>query len=530
LKLKIGIKVQIDVFEEQISEDGKKLLELYGGIEGLLQYVKENISGVEIAQVKKDTDPQVLRKAVALCESYGLFVTIHGVLYPDQTPEAFFAPYSALDLKKEALLNITVHPLKTAHETEMQLRSIVAYIERMGYNVRITLENQRNKNEDTAFAGCRGVQEIVQKINSPHLFVCFDFGHQMANIKKESMPEDLFDKAFLSLVRHTHIHSCYAGTTHFPLDVGETALDKNILGLLDCGYDQIYLLELVPRRYADTFPVKDSYDNSISVLKTAILQAEKKRQEIARYENAADSIEEAAAFLRNPKDGMVAIGPSGYILKLGETKIAVDPVLNVLPYKAEDKERILELLNLCDAVVVTHGHEDHFDEAVLDRLKADIQIYVPDFMDYQKSSAVSVTKGETACLNGVRLAFFESAHSLGERMVLEYGFSVEYNNKTYVFPADVRDYKKETNRVSPCDVLVAHLWLGRQNALKLYHHPCTDDFCEFVQSFHAENVYISHLYDVHRKTDDMWTEIHYDLIKDRIQNARMIKMGDVVYF
>lgn len=32
-EMKIGIKLQIDVFEEQMSDDGKKLLELYGGIE-----------------------------------------------------------------------------------------------------------------------------------------------------------------------------------------------------------------------------------------------------------------------------------------------------------------------------------------------------------------------------------------------------------------------------------------------------------------------------------------------------------------
>lgn len=202
--MKIGVKLQIDFFEEQISDDAKKFLELYGGIEGLLQYVKENAFGVELSHIEVNTNPQILRKAVELCENYGLFVAIHGSIYADITPEEFFAPYSELSLKKEKILNITVHPLKTPYETEKQLRSIVTYIERMGYNVRITLENQRNKNEFTSFAGCMGVKEIVKRINSPHLFVCFDFGHQMSNVKKETEPKDYYDEEFLSLVRHTY--------------------------------------------------------------------------------------------------------------------------------------------------------------------------------------------------------------------------------------------------------------------------------------------------------------------------------------
>lgn len=197
--MKIGLKVQIDVFEEEKTDSAKKLLELYGGIEGFLQYLKENIFGVEIAQVKINTNPQTLRKAVELCEKYGLFVTIHGVLYPDITAEEFFAPYSELDLKKETLLNITLHPLKTPEETEEQLRKIVTYIEQKGYNVRITLENQRNKNEFTGFAGCMGVKEIVKRINSPYLFVCFDFGHQMSNKKKKPNPKIYLIKSFYRL-------------------------------------------------------------------------------------------------------------------------------------------------------------------------------------------------------------------------------------------------------------------------------------------------------------------------------------------
>ncbi len=270
--MKTGIKLVLNLFEQEKSDSTKKILDDFGSLDALIGYCSENLDGAEISAVRINTDPDFVFDTVISLENAGLHITIHGTLNPDITGEMFFAPYKKLleSGKLSHTLNITVHPLKTEDETTDILRGIVEYIDSVGYNVRITLENQRNKSEATVFAGCMGVKRIVKKINHPRLRLCFDFGHRMSNIKKEMQPFDAIDDEFFSLTSHTHIHSYFEGRTHFPLNFGETALCENISTLKKYGYDEMYLLELMPERYPDDIPIKDSYTESIRILNDAI--------------------------------------------------------------------------------------------------------------------------------------------------------------------------------------------------------------------------------------------------------------------
>ena len=69
-----------------------------------------------------------------------------------------------------------------------------------------------------------------------------------------------------------------------------------------------------------------------------------------------------------------------------------------------------------------------------------------------------------------------------------------------------------------------------ENALNVVNNPYVKKFSDFVERFNAQSVYVSHLYGVHRKIDDMWTQTHYELIKDDINNSSVIKFGDWIDF
>ena len=96
-----------------------------------------------------------------------------------------------------------------------------------------------------------------------------------------------------------------------------------------------------------------------------------------------------------------------------------------------------------------------------------------------------------------------------------------------MFSADVRNYDISSHPVFPnTKALIVHLWLGRENALNLYNNAYMEDFCRFANSYHAKKVFVSHMFDVRRKINDMWTDIHYDAVKHSLGESGYIKLGD----
>lgn len=163
--------------------------------------------------------------------------------------------------------NITVHPFESFEETKKLLKDVCQTIDEKGYPARIMLENQRYTRESLKDTLSNSVAQIVSEIDSPYLYCCFDFGHQLYNQLKYGEDFDPTKASFLSQVKHTHIHSLYEDQTHFPLSCGKTLLEENIRNLKEYGYDGVYLLELGPKRYFRQFDLKASIVDSISVLK-----------------------------------------------------------------------------------------------------------------------------------------------------------------------------------------------------------------------------------------------------------------------
>lgn len=270
--MKTGIKIPYDMFLDEHSKATEMLLDGFGGREGYLSYLATELTAVEVGVVFHDTDGVVLKNAVAKCKEYGLLVSIHGGLNEVENAQLFFKPYLPLfQAGLQECYNITVHPFENPEETKKLLAEICQAIEKNGYPVCIMLENQRYTRESLKDTLCKNVAQIVREINSPYLYCCFDFGHQLYNQINYGDAFDPTEAEFLSLVKHTHIHSLYGEQTHFPLSCGKTMLEENIRLLKHYGYDGVYLLELAPARYLREFDIKASIEDSLRILKTALL-------------------------------------------------------------------------------------------------------------------------------------------------------------------------------------------------------------------------------------------------------------------
>lgn len=140
---------------------------------------------------------------------------------------------------------------------------------------------------------------------------------------------------------------------------------------------------------------------------------------------------------------------------------------------------------------------------------------------------VFTEKDKEYIIGDIKLHIFESRHSHSGESVPEYGFSVEYNGKNYVFAGDIRDYSTQSlYKPDNIEVLFAHLWLGKANALNVHANEYAEKFCDFVRFFKAEKVFIAHLFDPRRTVEDMWTDLHFDLVKDKLKNPVLFKTGD----
>ncbi len=527
--MKIGIKLFFDMFSEEISEKSKKQCDAFGGRDEYFEYISKNCDSVEISPVRTTDSPEAVLHAAKTVNGLGLHFTIHGVLSHESV---FFNPYiSLLRSGLQPFYNITVHPYADMEETRRTLSAICDIAAKNSYPVRITLENQRYSSEDKLHNLCRDVAECVADIASPYLYNCFDFGHHMSNAIKQGEEFDEVTDRFLSQVRQTHIHSHDCNSTHFPLYCGMIRLEKNITDLIRHGYDEVLMIELDHNRYEGKYDFRKAVEGSIRTLKIAKYQIESKLSEEKKYKSGyADAIKDAVSFLGSDKDGLAVFAPSAYILKLGGTKIAIDMSLRTLPVKQEDRAMLSAVISECDAVIVTHNHADHFDAELLLAASEDVPVYIPDFLPFDKKGVSYVKSGTVVNVGKTEIEFFESAHSRGENIVPEYGFAVKYNNEYYIFPTDVREYEKPHKVFEGTKVLVSHLWLGRKNALYPFRNEYIEEFVAFVDSWGAERVLVGHLYDIHREIDDMWTDIHFDALKDKLTSCEKILLGDYIEF
>ena len=517
---RIGLSVPYNLFDVD-SESSCAYCRAFGGKEAFLKFCEDSLDTVEIRSVKRTANPSELLDAVQSLTARGLGVTIHGDVCP---ADEFFAPYESLISKKgNEIYNITLHPTRDADYTEKILRDICRTIEERTYPFFITLENQRIKAHG-ALGVCRDVAEIVGRIDSPVLGICFDFGHQLSNVKNGF--QDDVDEDFISRVRHTHIHSV-TDKTHFPLDVGECELEKNLIRLFGRGYDGILSLELSARSFCSELDVAESLRHSVDILKYSVYQVEVKERAREFYKNGYFSaIRELRRSFDASDNCFALIGHAAYVIKLSGVRIAVDCSTRILPVSDSVKSYIRDWLSEFDAIIVTHSHSDHYDRDLISSLPRSVKKIIPDFLPLDTEGRVTVSEDSSVSLGNLRIRFFGGAHFFMGNGVDEYGFVIEWNGKSYVFPVDARNYSHEYPHFDNVSCVFTHLWLGRSLATKPYEQ-YTDAFCRFAKSFGARKIYVAHLDEVSRNIENMWSKIHLDKIREST-DAAAPKIGELI--
>jgi len=535
--MRFGCMLEYDIFVGEISETSRKLCDSFGGRTELLKFLGDNVNTVEISMMDTTEDMDGALKAAKVCAEYGLKITIHGVLKEDDTPKSFFEPYVSLfgsNMQDE--YSITIHPLNLKEDSISKLREICEYADKNNYPVRIRLENQRFVSEYSINGSCRSVAEIVNAVAHDKLSACLDFGHLLSNRRNFGEESDPCEADFMSLVQHTHIHSMYDGVTHFPLDHGETELERNITELISHNYQGILSLELGPERYKNIFEFKSSFVNSVSVLKTAYSQIINKIDMNNKYKNYGKHIDNIFKSSKDSSCGIGQIGTAAYIMKIGNTKLAIDPALWGLDIDECCRKRVIDELGDCDAIIYSHQHGDHFDENVIKEIFSEkTKFLIPDFIinevgdDYvnTKENLVVTERGKSYYINDVKITVFNSIHVASHiESFQSSGDAIEYDGKTYVFPGDVRQYIiSEYPKFENTKAVIAHLWLGSTDALNVYDNPYIDEFVEFMNSFGAERTLLGHMYDVRRTIDQMWGDVHFDAVSDRLNSPEILKLG-----
>jgi L-ascorbate metabolism protein UlaG (beta-lactamase superfamily) len=181
-----------------------------------------------------------------------------------------------------------------------------------------------------------------------------------------------------------------------------------------------------------------------------------------------------------PTDRAWLLYSANYLFRTAGIRWALDPLTlsRRVPSAPEMDVSPLQALNY---IVLSHRHHDHFDPPLLEKLACFPARWVmPPFM-VETVTALGVPPGkiiplppdESLRLGGISLTAFEGLHweespeaPSGRRGVHAAGYLVEFNDRRWLFPGDVRTYDPNSLPIKDAlHGLVAHVWLGRGQAL-----------------------------------------------------------------
>ncbi len=224
---------------------------------------------------------------------------------------------------------------------------------------------------------------------------------------------------------------------------------------------------------------------------------------------------------------MWLVGPSSYLFSIGGIKFAVDPQIR----REEDIEalsdRLCGYLSELSFVLITHQHTDHFCVPLISKVKElPLVWYFPAKMpkrfiesaELDENKRVFLNGGDSFSVGGLRVTAFASAHIRPETTadLPELGYHFNYDGKSVILPADVRDYDY---RICPefddVDLCISHLWAGDNAIDSEAYLPMLDKFVDFSLSLRAKRYFICHLYEIGRKEKHMWHDLHAALAIER---------------
>lgn len=234
---------------------------------------------------------------------------------------------------------------------------------------------------------------------------------------------------------------------------------------------------------------------------------------------------------------------ANYLFSFDGFKWALDPFSlssRVPGVSAPDYLHDLAGLSL---IVLTHAHNDHLDVNLVRELsQTQVRWVIPHYVLDEIEARVRIPRerviipqqGEEIASGPLRLLPFDSLHMNGAHGVPETGYLVEFGERRWLFPGDIRNYRFD--HLPPfgrLDGVVAHLWLGKAQAMVAVP-PLLDAFCDFYTRFDTVRLVITHLNEFGRDEHDLWGERHYDLVRTEILRRKSslrvekMMMGDMI--
>ena len=245
---------------------------LSGGVQSFLRRLCDaGATHIELRAVRPGTPGEEIAAAAEAVLNAGFSMTVHGVL-ADEAAETFWERLRPL-LSRQSNLCVTVHSASSREQTVALLRRMAEYAALYHPGARLALENNRSKKGDNIdLVECAGVYATVREAGLSNIGTCWDFGHFCWDHMTHPalLPDSLPPAAFIERAIHTHIHSVFENTTHFPLTMGFLPLAEYIGALQKAGYSGVYNLEPEPERWADTVDAAGEIVRSVKILNTAL--------------------------------------------------------------------------------------------------------------------------------------------------------------------------------------------------------------------------------------------------------------------
>ena len=527
------------------GETDRSVLASFGGAEQLLRFLRGlGAESAELRTVGPEDDPGEILGAYEALRKAGLGVTVHGRLTEGFVPfeKAYPSVLPVLERMRsrgEAPLVFTVHALsgKTGDRAELASRTRALLdlwcrdARRLG--IRFALEENRTKGICDPGDSAEGVAEMLRGLPEDVCGACFDFGHHYHNVRRAGLPEERPpDPEFLRRTVHTHIHTCGIRGTHMPFGP-ETRLplETYLSSLRAAGYDGVLNLELSFERFGDVAPREGLRDSlrrlaSASGLALPSRETEREAHNLAAARDAAEGLRAGAAFLRETgPDGFFVTDPAGYVFRAGGVRFGLDTA-RMGPLAEEELPAWREVLGELDFVLVTHGHEDHWD-ARLFRASEDLPCrwYLPEKLFpgapedpmFSGGRAVFLRAGERIALPGAEIRTFEGCHFSQNMGLEELQFLVAAGGRRIYFPADVRDWGLDRfPAIEEPDAMFLNMYMGRGMALAP-EDTAAAEAARFAADFRPKRLYLAHVWDGSREPGDIWTWTHCGQVMDALE-------------
>jgi len=230
---------------------------------------------------------------------------------------------------------------------------------------------------------------------------------------------------------------------------------------------------------------------------------------------------------KNQSDAFWLTYAANYLFNTAGIRWALDPYSLFSRIGGGKQPDFVKDLRGIQLVILTHEHSDHLDLELISSLRDEpIQWVIPDFMIDKVLRSVPLKKekifkpeiSKTLRIGNLSITPFPGYHIHEAGGVPSLGYMIEFSQKRWLFPGDVRNYDfSKLPDFGNVDGVVAHLWLGKGEALETRPSKL-EAFCDFFSQFKTRQLVITHLREYGRSLDELWDLHHFHLVKSYLHD------------